>query len=83
MFRENTAGTFAAHSYKFDQNTSTFIVECDPYTWKTASFDQMSDDETRAYLGQVFATDLNGHPLLSNNSKWINFLLVKNETGFL
>jgi len=27
----------------------------------------------------VFATDLNGQPLLSNNSKWIKFLLVKNE----
>ena len=27
----------------------------------------------------MFASDLNGHPLLSNNSKWINFLLVQNE----
>jgi len=30
----------------------------------------------------VFAADLQGHPLLSNNSKWINFLLVKNENWF-
>ncbi|HEX6285786.1 MAG TPA: FAD-dependent monooxygenase [Pyrinomonadaceae bacterium] len=78
-FRENAAGTFAAHSYKFNQQTSTFIVECDPQTWKSAGFDRMPDDETRSYLGEVFATDLNGHPLLSNNSKWIQFLLVKNE----
>jgi anthraniloyl-CoA monooxygenase len=26
--------------------------------------------------------DLNGHKLLSNNSKWINFLLVKNRNWF-
>ena len=78
-FRQNAAGTFAAHSYKFNKQTSTFIIECDQHTWKKASFDQMSDDETRAYLGEVFATDLNGYPLLSNNSKWIQFLLVKNE----
>ena len=26
--------------------------------------------------------DLDGQPLLSNNSKWINFLLVKNEKWF-
>ena len=38
----------------------------------------MSDEETRAYLGDVFARDLGGQPLLSNNSKWINFVLVKN-----
>ena len=81
-FRENTAGTFAAHSYKFNKQTSTFIVECDPQTWKAAGFDRMSDDDTRAHLGEVFAADLDGHPLLSNNSKWIQFLLVKNENWF-
>lgn len=77
-FRETQAGAFAAHSYKFDKTTSTFIVECDPETWKSAGFAGMSEVETRAYLAEVFAADLNGQPLLSNNSKWINFLLVKN-----
>ena len=78
-FRENDAGVFAAHSYKFNATTSTFIVECDPQTWAKAGFEGMSDEETRAYLGDVFAVDLQGHTLLSNNSKWINFLLVKNR----
>ena len=78
-FREHSGGTFAAHSYKFNKQTSTFIVECDPHTWKKAGFEQMSADDTRAYLGEVFAADLHGSPLLSNNSKWIQFLLVKNE----
>ncbi len=77
-FRENRAGVFAAHSYKFNQTTSTFIVECDPQTWNEAGFDKISEAETRAYLAEVFAPDLDGRPLLSNNSKWINFLLVKN-----
>jgi anthraniloyl-CoA monooxygenase len=81
-FRQNAAGTFAAHSYKFNKQTSTFIVECDPQTWKKAGFDRMADDEMRAYLEGVFITDLNGYPLLSNNSKWIQFLLVKNENWF-
>jgi anthraniloyl-CoA monooxygenase len=39
----------------------------------------MSDEDTRAYLADVFAADLEGHALLSNNSKWINFVLVKNS----
>jgi anthraniloyl-CoA monooxygenase len=77
-FRQTPAGVFAAHSYKFDQTTSTFIIECDPETWRNARFDKMSDDQTRVYLAKVFAADLNGQPLLSNNSKWLNFLLVKN-----
>ena len=78
-FRENEAGVFAAHSYKFNPTTSTFIVECDPQTWTNAGFERMSDDAALAYLGEVFAADLQGHKLLSNNSKWINFLLVKNK----
>jgi 2-polyprenyl-6-methoxyphenol hydroxylase-like FAD-dependent oxidoreductase len=78
-FRENEAGVFAAHSYKFDQTTSTFIVECDPQTWNSAGFASLSDQETRAYVAKVFHGDLKGQPLLSNNSKWINFVLVKNK----
>jgi len=81
-FRENDAGVFAAHSYKFNRTTSTFIVECDPQTWDKAGFGRMSSDETLDYLRKVFAKDLNGHKLLSNNSKWINFLLVKNRKWF-
>lgn len=77
-FRENSAGVFAAHSYKFNQNTSTFIIECDQETWTRSNFAEMNDDETRELLGEVFQQDLAGQPLLSNNSKWINFVLVKN-----
>ena len=81
-FRENESGVFAAHSYKFNQTTSTFIVECDPETWQRAQFATKSDEETRNYLAALFARDLGGHQLLSNNSKWINFVLVKNANWF-
>ena len=81
-FRENEAGVFAAHSYKFNKTTSTFIIECDPQTWDTAGFASMSDEKTRQYLEKVFESDMAGQPLLSNNSKWINFLLVKNRNWF-
>jgi len=77
-FRGNEAGTFAAHSYKFNQTTSTFIVECDPQTFDRSNLEGKSDEDTRSYIANVFAKDLGGHPLLSNNSKWINFVLVKN-----
>lgn len=77
-FRVSDAGIFSAHSYKFNQTASTFIVECDQLTWQQGGFEKMNDVETRSYLEQVFKSDLQAHPLLSNNSKWINFVLVKN-----
>ncbi|MDT4968440.1 MAG: hypothetical protein QOJ64_3177 [Acidobacteriota bacterium] len=78
-FHQSDAGVFAAHSYKFNKATSTFIVECDEQTWESAGFAKMSDDETRDYLTEVFREDLGEHPLLSNNSKWINFVNVRNS----
>jgi anthraniloyl-CoA monooxygenase len=39
----------------------------------------MTDEATRELLEGVFANDLHGHKLLSNNSRWINFVNVKNE----
>ena len=81
-FRENKDGVFAAHSYKFSEDTSTFIIECDAETWRKAGFDRQTDLETRAYLEKVFEPDLGGHPLLSNNSKWLNFLHVRNNHWF-
>ena len=77
-FREAAGGVFAAHSYKFSRELSTFIVECDEETWRRAGLDRTGDAEARTYLGRVFARDLEGEELLSNNSRWINFVLVKN-----
>ena len=78
-FREDEAGVFIAHSYKFDETTSTFIVECSEATWRNAGLDRKSDEETCCYLAEVFKSDLGGRALLSNNFvKWLNFPLVKN-----
>jgi anthraniloyl-CoA monooxygenase len=80
IFREHEAGLFIAHAYKFNETTSTFIVECNEATWRNARFDWKSDPETCQYLAEVFKTDLGGHPLLSNNFvRWLNFPLVKNK----
>lgn len=82
-FRQHEAGLFIAHSYKFNNDTSTFIVECSEDTWRNAGFEQKSDQETCEYLAEVFKNDLGGHPLLSNNFvRWLNFPLVKNERWY-
>jgi anthraniloyl-CoA monooxygenase len=79
-FREHDGGLFIAHSYKFNDTTSTFIVECSEATWARAGFENMSEAETCAYLADVFKKDLNGHALLANNFvRWLNFPLIKNQ----
>jgi len=79
-FRETRDGVFVAHSYKFSHTASTFIVECSERTWRAAGLDRMSDQQTCGYLANVFARDLGGAPLLSNNFvRWLNFPLVKNQ----
>jgi 2-polyprenyl-6-methoxyphenol hydroxylase-like FAD-dependent oxidoreductase len=78
-FRENGDGLFIAHSYRFEPQLSTFIVECDPASWRAAGLDERSDADSRAYLEEVFADDLGGESLLSNRSQWIRFLTVRNE----
>src|SRR2546428_13296717 len=80
IFRQNAAGLFIAHAYKFSPTLSTFIVEASPDAWDRAGFERMSEEETRACLARVFEDDLGGRPLLSNNFvKWLNFPLVKNQ----
>jgi anthraniloyl-CoA monooxygenase len=79
-FVEHASGLYAAHSYKFDRRTSTFIVECSEATWRAAGFAAMSEIQVTAFLQDVFCDHLDGLPLLARNFvKWLNFPLVKNE----
>jgi benzoate-CoA ligase family protein len=78
-FRENADGAFVAHHYRYAPAMSTFIVECDAPTWYRAGLEAMSEAESRAYCQRLFATDLEGEPLVSNKSVWRNFPLVENR----
>lgn len=78
-FVEHPTGTYAAHSYKFDQHTSTFIVECSQATWEAAGFESMSEEQTCGFLEQLFHEHLDRQPLHAKHFvKWLNFPLVRN-----
>jgi len=79
IFREAPAGLHMAHAYKFSRDTSTFIAELPEATWRAAGLDQADEAQTMRHLESVFADDLQGEPLISNRSRWIQFLLVKNR----
>lgn len=89
LFEETEHGIFGVHAYPFDDHTSTFIVETDEGSWRGAGLDRyvesslapgMSDLVSMAYCQRLFAGYLDGHELLANNSKWLNFRTVRNET---
>ncbi|HEX2723972.1 MAG TPA: bifunctional salicylyl-CoA 5-hydroxylase/oxidoreductase, partial [Gemmatimonadaceae bacterium] len=86
-FVENEHGVFQAHCYRFDDRTSTFIVECDEASWRSAGFDTMDTPQTIAACEAMFAEWLDGHRLMSNAahremSPWINFVRVRNAHWF-
>ncbi|MFN2400278.1 MAG: bifunctional salicylyl-CoA 5-hydroxylase/oxidoreductase [Gemmatimonadaceae bacterium] len=83
-FVQNDEGVFQAHCYRFDDDYSTFIVECDEASWKRAGFDRMDLDATVAACERLFGKWLQGHRLLGNASHqrrapWLNFVRVSNE----
>ena len=82
-FVEDASGVYAAHSYKFDDRTSTFIVECDEEAWRRAGFDRLDAEGTCARLERLFRDHLGGEALLTNDFvKWLNFPLVRNERWY-
>jgi anthraniloyl-CoA monooxygenase len=79
IFRDNEHGLFQVHSYPFNGTTSTFIVECDESTWLNAGLDKADEAQSLAYCQQLFANNLDGAMLMSNNSKWISFPTLKTQ----
>ena len=77
-FRHTPLGDFNAHHYRYAAGRSTFIVETDASTFARAGFERMLDSESRSLCEKIFAAALGGHPLISNNSIWRQFPLVRN-----
>ena len=74
-------GVFAVHGYPISDAVSTFIVETDEASWRRAGLDEFdvlqppgpSDEITKEYLEKLFAEQIDGRQLLTNNSRWGNF----------
>jgi anthraniloyl-CoA monooxygenase len=78
-FERTEWGWFQAHAYRFDKNTSTFIVETPDRVWRAAGVAEMSKDEGIRFCERLFARYLDGRPLMSNaahqqgSAQWIRF----------
>ena len=84
LFEKTEHGWFQAHVYKFDENTSTFIVECPEEVWLAHGLDKADQDQSIAFCEKLFASNLKGEKLMTNarhlrGSAWLNFQRVKCE----
>jgi len=81
LFEKTEHGWFAAHVYKFDDKTTTFIVECPEQVWLAHGLDQADQEQSIAFCEQIFAKNLQGAKLMTNarhlrGSAWLNFQRV-------
>jgi anthraniloyl-CoA monooxygenase len=78
-FEKTEWGWFQAHAYRFDDQTSTFIVETPERVWRAAGLETMQKEASIAFCEKLFAKYLDGHKLISNAShlrgstQWIRF----------
>jgi anthraniloyl-CoA monooxygenase len=84
LFEKTEHGWFQAHIYKFDDTTSTFIVECPEHVWKAHGLDRADQEQSIAFCERLFAGNLRGERLMTNarhlrGSAWLNFQRVKCE----
>jgi 2-polyprenyl-6-methoxyphenol hydroxylase-like FAD-dependent oxidoreductase len=88
VHRESRHGAFAAHAYPISDSLSTFIVETDARTWTNAGLDGFctstpagpSDEKSKSYLEDLFGPEIDGHPLVGNNSRWGSFSTIRTRS---
>jgi anthraniloyl-CoA monooxygenase len=77
-FRKTDHGWFQAHIYKFDENTSTFIVETTEEAYEKHQLGQMDQQGSIDFCQDLFAEVLDDAELMTNarhlrGSAWLNF----------
>ena len=87
-FQRTEHGWFQAHIYKFDDQTTTFIVECPEHVWLAHGLDKADQDQSIAFCEKVFADTLQGESLMTNarhlrGSAWLNFQRVVCEQWWM
>src|SRR6202161_511065 len=65
-FRRTEHGWFQAHIYRFDDTTSTFIVETTEEAYQAHGLGEMDQDQSIAFCEKLFAETLDGHALMTN-----------------
>jgi 2-polyprenyl-6-methoxyphenol hydroxylase-like FAD-dependent oxidoreductase len=84
-FERTDAGLVWCYGYRYDDHTSTFIVECSPETWAGLGLDERGTADSLRLLEGVFARHLCGQALLvpasaGSEVPWLHFRRVSNAS---
>jgi len=80
-FTTNEFGIWDLCTYQYKQNMCTWVIEAPDTTWAKAEpvSGQWSEQETIAYLEDMWAHLLKGHKLVGNRSYWRRFPVIRNK----
>ena len=83
-FAQTDSGWMWAAAHAYDDESSTFIVECSTETWAGLGFDTMPHEDCLSLLEKIFERPLDGHQLIGQESgetkaQWLNFRTVTNK----
>ncbi|HYM81256.1 MAG TPA: bifunctional salicylyl-CoA 5-hydroxylase/oxidoreductase [Candidatus Limnocylindria bacterium] len=78
-FKHDAHGLWRVHTYQYEPDRSTFIVEARDETWRAAGLERAGEAESIAFCERLFAEELRGHRLLSNRSIWRSFPTIRNQ----
>ena len=72
-FKKNEHGLWRVHCYQYDMGeyangNATVIIECTEDTWRSAGLEGADEAQSLAYCEALLAGELEGVPLISNNS---------------
>ena len=73
FFKQTEHGLICAHTYQYEPGHSTWIIEMSPQTWAALGFDKLDEEQSARLQEEIFAEELEGHPLITNRSLWRNF----------
>jgi len=89
IFVDTPHGMIWAHIYPYSDRGSTFIIEMAPETWRGLGLDRtedevyppgVSDELALKTCQELFREHLDGHDLVGNNSRWLQFPTITCRT---
>jgi len=78
-FKSVPGGGLVGHYYSYAPGASTFVMECDERTWLGLGLDGVDDTTRRLQTQAYFEQELEGFPLIENNSIWRQFPVITNR----
>ena len=83
-FATNEFGIWDLCTYQYKQNMCTWVIEAPDATWAKAEpvIGEWSEQETVAYLEDMWAHLLKGHKLVGNRSYWRRFPVISNKNWY-